>query len=269
MGTPTLSLTETCTCRTYYCAQQQHISRMRWVTLSVGVILAGTVTTTYAQGNILTNFLNSFDSRDNYEGAPYQVVKSTGQYEERNYPAKKWVCTEQQGRAGDDISNGMFMKLFRYISGGNAQGEKTKSYTILLRTGGEQSSKLFRYISGGNVQEESIKMTVPVSTQVSRDASTQTVTHRMCFYIGEIHQTNPPQPNDPQVFIENRQPITIFTRQVPGYMDDNDWDNEIIALRGILTSAGESFVPTPYWRVGYDSPMKFWDRRNEIWFSKN
>merc|ERR1712142_543367 len=238
MGTPTLSLTETCTCRTYYCAQQQHISRMRWVTLSVGVILAGTVTTTYAQGNILTNFLNSFDSRDNYEGAPYQVVKSTGQYEERNYPAKKWVCTEQQGRAGDDISNGMFMKLFRYISGGNAQ-------------------------------EESIKMTVPVSTQVSRDASTQTVTHRMCFYIGEIHQTNPPQPNDPQVFIENRQPITIFTRQVPGYMDDNDWDNEIIALRGILTSAGESFVPTPYWRVGYDSPMKFWDRRNEIWFSKN
>merc|ERR1712142_739616 len=238
MGTPTLSLTETCTCRTYYCAQQQHISRMRWVTLSVGVILAGTVTTTYAQGNILTNFLNSFDSRDNYEGAPYQVVKSTGQYEERNYPAKKWVCTEQQGRAGDDISNGMFMKLFRYISGGNAQ-------------------------------EESIKMTVPVSTQVTRDASTQTVTHRMCFYIGEIHQANPPQPNDPQVFIENRQSITIFTRQVPGYMDDNDWDNEIIALRGILTSAGESYVPTPYWRVGYDSPMKFWDRRNEIWFSKN
>jgi len=210
---------------------------MRWVTL-VAVILAATVSTTYAQGNILTNFLNSFESRDNYEGAPYQVVRSTGQYEERYYPAKKWACTEQSGPEGEDIANGMFMKLFRYISGGNAE-------------------------------ETSIKMTVPVSTQVSRDASTRTVTHRMCFYIGEIHQANPPQPSDPQVFIENRQPITIFTRQVPGYMDNNDWNNEIIALSGILTTAGESFIPAPYWRVGYDSPMKFWDRRNEIWFSKN
>jgi len=208
---------------------------MRWVTLSA-VILAA-IATANAQG-ILTNFLNTFENRDSSEGAPYQVVKSTGQYEERYYPARKWVCTEQQGRDGEDISSGMFMKLFRYISGGNAR-------------------------------DESISMTIPVSTQVSRDASTRMVTHRMCFFIGQIHQANPPQPNNAEVFIENREPITIFTRQVPGYMDADDWTNEFAALSGILTSAGESFTTEPFWRAGYDSPMKFWDRRNEVWVSKN
>jgi len=213
---------------------------MRWVTLSAVALAVATVPTAHAQGpqGFFTNLLNNFDSRGNYEAAPYEVVKTTGQYEERNYPAKKWVCTEGQGRDGDDISNGMFMKLFRYISGGNSQ-------------------------------EESISMTVPVSTQVSRDSSTQITTKRMCFYIGETHQANTPQPTDAQVFIENRQAFTIFTRQVPGYMNNNEWDEEVVALSNILNTAGESFNPTPYWTVGYDSPMKFWDRRNEVWFTKN
>merc|ERR1712106_800777 len=209
---------------------------MRWVTL-LAVILAAIATATHAQG-ILTNFLNSFDSRDNYEAAPYQVIKSTGAYEERFYPAAKWACTEQSGREGEDISNGMFMKLFRYISGGNAR-------------------------------DESISMTIPVSTQVSRDPSSRIVTHRMCFFIGQIHQANPPQPTDSQVFIENREPITIFTRQVPGYMDENGMNTEAAALRGLLTAAGRAFTTDPIWKVGYDSPMKFWDRRNEVWVQKN
>jgi len=209
---------------------------MRWVTLSV-VISAVIATTTHAQG-ILTNFLNTFDSRDNYEGAPYQVIKSTGSYEERYYPGNKWACTEQSGREGEDIANGMFMKLFRYISRGNAR-------------------------------DESISMTVPVSTQVSRDASSRTITQRMCFYIGQVHQANPPQPTNTEVFIENRQPMTIFTRQVSGYMDDADMNTEAAALRTLLTAAGESFTPEPIWKVGYDSPMKFWDRRNEVWVQKN
>jgi len=188
---------------------------------------------------LLTGFSNSFESRDSYEAAPYQVVNSTKQYEERYYPARKWACTEKQGRDGEDISSGMFMKLFRYIS-------------------------------GGNIQEQSIKMTIPVSTKVSRDTSSKTIiTHRMCFYIGQIYQDNPPQPNDPQVFIENRKPITIFTRQVPGYMYTSSWNIEVRVLSGILTNAGESFTTEPHWRVGYDSPMKFWDRRNEVWLRKN
>jgi len=213
---------------------------VRWVTFTAAV-LAVAPAAVLAQGplsSFFTNLLDNFDSRDNYEGAPYTIVKSTGAYEERLYPAKKWVCTEGQGRAGEDIGNGMFMKLFRYIQGGNARGE-------------------------------SIKMTVPVSTQVTQDASSQIVTHRMCFYIGETHQANPPQPSNQQVFIENRPAMTIFTRMQGGYMSDADWVREANALSNILTNAGESYNTASYWRVGYDSPMKFWDRRNEVWLSKN
>lgn len=207
---------------------------MHWVTLTAVVLAVAPAALAQGPlGTFFTNVLDNFDNRDNYEGAPYQIVKSTGDYEERFYPAKKWACTEGQGRDGESIGNGMFMKLFGYIQGA------------------------------------SIKMTVPVSTKVTQDASSQIITHRMCFYIGEIHQANPPQPTDAQVFIELRQPMTIFTRMEGGYMSDAAWKVEVQALSNILTSAGESFSTAPYWRTGYDSPMKFWDRRNEIWFSKN
>merc|ERR1711970_356291 len=214
-------------------------SRMRWVTFSVA-IMAATAPTARAQG-FFTNFLNAFDNRNNYEAAPYQVISSTADYEERFYPAKKWACTEKEGTDERDIANGMFMKLFRYIS-------------------------------GSNVKDEAIKMTVPVSIQVSRKARQPKVQiHRMCFYIGEKHQANTPQPTNPQVFIEDRQAFTVLTRREPGnsYMNPARWNAEAKALSDILTAAGESFATEPMWRVGYDSPMKFWDRRNEVWFRKN
>jgi len=208
---------------------------MRWVTLSA-VILAAIATTTHAQG-FFTNFLNTIDSHDNYEAAPYTVIESTGQFEERKYPANNWACTEKQGKEGENMGSGMFMKLFRYISRGNVGGE-------------------------------SIKMTVPVSTQVSKGKGVQTIKHRMCFYIGQAHQANPPKPTDKKVVIENREEMTIFTRKRPGYMNENAWKTETKALKDILTTAGKSFTSDHTWNVGYDSPMKFWDRRNEVWVQK-
>jgi len=203
---------------------------MRWVILSA-VILAALATTTNAQ-NLIDNMLNFFDSRDNYEAAPYEV-KSTGKYEERFYPANKWVCTEKTAEKGVNVDNDMFMKLFRYIS------------------------------------SESIKMTVPVSTQVSKGMGVKMIKHRMCFYIGQDHQANPPKPTDKEVFIENRAAMTIFTRKRPGFMNDNTWKIEKVNMKGLLIAAGESFTPKHIWNVVYDSPMKFWDRRNEVWFQKN
>jgi len=209
---------------------------MRWVILSA-VILAALATTTEAQA-WMNNVLDMIDNHDNYEGAPYEVKAAMGKFEERFYPSQKWVCTQKQAKEGENVGDSMFMKLFRYIS-------------------------------RQNVGRVAIKMTVPVSTQISKGQGVKTWKHRMCFYLGKEHQDNPPQPTDDQVFIEDREGMTILTRKLPGYMNEDTWKIEAGDLQAILNAAGESFDPDTRWNVGYDSPYKFWDRRNEVWFQKN
>merc|ERR1712109_450828 len=55
------------------------------------------------------------------ETAPYTLVAThtvgDNSFEQRNYEGMKWVCTKS------DSENGMFMKLFEYISGSNSENE--------------------------------------------------------------------------------------------------------------------------------------------------
>lgn len=57
-------------------------------------------------------------TRAGYETAPYTVVRSDGAFELRAYPELALVTTRK------DSENGGFMRLFRYISGDNAAGQK-------------------------------------------------------------------------------------------------------------------------------------------------
>ena len=45
------------------------------------------------------------------------------------------------------------------------------------------------------LSEKSIDMTVPVTTEKKDDKYT------MCFFIGEIHQANPPTPSEESVYL--------------------------------------------------------------------
>ena len=49
------------------------------------------------------------------EGAPYQL---------RKYKAAKWTSTSLKGENFDKSTNGLFRKLFKYITGTNASQEK-------------------------------------------------------------------------------------------------------------------------------------------------
>uniref|UniRef100_A0A0P4VXQ6 Uncharacterized protein n=1 Tax=Scylla olivacea TaxID=85551 RepID=A0A0P4VXQ6_SCYOL len=53
------------------------------------------------------------------EAAPYSVVVQRGGYEERVYPARRWVCTTMAGPSRHDLVTPMFRRLFCYISGRN------------------------------------------------------------------------------------------------------------------------------------------------------
>lgn len=53
-------------------------------------------------------------------------------------------------------------------------------------------------------------------------------------------------------------------------MDDEDWDNEFQALTTFLKANNiADFNENKYYANGYDAPMKFYNRRNEVWVIKN
>jgi hypothetical protein len=66
-------------------------------------------------------------SRGAYESAEYTVVETDGSFEIREYPDLMLVTTSMQSASqGDD---GSFMRLFRYISGGNEDQQKVAMTT--------------------------------------------------------------------------------------------------------------------------------------------
>jgi len=72
-------------------------------------------------------------SRAGYESAPYSVVQAEGDFEVRDYPVLTTATTamDPSGSARDD----RFMRLFRYIDGGNAASQKVAMTTPVFMTG--------------------------------------------------------------------------------------------------------------------------------------
>ncbi len=129
-----------------------------WMTLT-GVALAGLLWTGCAV------------TRAGYQSAPYRVLEKDGRVELRAYPALR-VAETQKG--GDD-----FMRLFRYISKGNAT-------------------------------EQKIAMTTPVFM-----AGEGTTNAQMAFVLPET-LTNPPAPASDQVVVRQLPPATYAVLRFRG-----------------------------------------------------
>jgi len=167
------------------------------------------------------------------EGAPYEVVATYQGFEERVYPAQRWVSTSMKGPALDPLRNQMFMKLFRYINGRNAK----------------------------NV---SIPMTSPVSTLVRPTSSGHHYT--MAFYVPAALQEDVPS-GGPDVTVEDRPQLTVLTRRFGGYATDAVVSNQREALEGLIRTAGlEEVNFATFYLAGYDPPFVPLGRRNEVWF---
>ncbi|XP_071517241.1 heme-binding protein 1-like [Panulirus ornatus] len=212
---------------------------MRWLALCTLLVVA-----TAARASFFESMVAQLGSIfTTYEEAPYIVEMKYPGYEKRTYEAKKWVCSEETGR--DDR---MMPTLFQ---------------------------RLYNYISGQNERKISMAMTVPVTTEFTVNCGTEEFAmhqtsekkYTMCFFIGEHYQTDPPQPNDPTVFIQNRPEIKIFTRRVGGYLNkEADWLEEAGKLAAVMEQDCRTVsLNHTYW-AGYDQPMKLWFRRNEVWF---
>jgi hypothetical protein len=76
-------------------------------------------------------------SRKGSESAPNRVISRDGNFELRDYPSLKIVETAMDGDSGTS-----FQRLFRYISGANADGEKIPMTTPVFMAGEELSRSM-------------------------------------------------------------------------------------------------------------------------------
>ncbi|MBM3901592.1 MAG: heme-binding protein [Verrucomicrobia bacterium] len=77
-------------------------------------------------------------TRAGYESAPYTVLEKSGRIELRRYPILRVAETP---RGGDD-----FMRLFRYISKGNAAGEKIAMTTPVFMEGDGGTNETMAFV---------------------------------------------------------------------------------------------------------------------------
>merc|ERR1719348_766179 len=138
----------------------------------------------------------------------------------------------------------------------NKKGWKKRPSSIMFM-------KLFRYISGVNQE---------------REEEGGSMYKQMCFYLPREHQAAPPTPTEEGITITQRKEMTVLVKQFGGYaMRDWVWAKECKAFHEELQVAKDIELSERLRDIdfaecltaGYDSPMKFWNRRNEVMFEVN
>ena len=79
-------------------------------------------------------------TRAGYESAPYQVVRASGKFTVRDYPALQMVETPMSSAGNSD--DGSFGRLFRFITGANAAEEKIAMTTPVFMSGSESNATM-------------------------------------------------------------------------------------------------------------------------------
>uniref|UniRef100_A0A4W6D927 Heme binding protein 2 n=1 Tax=Lates calcarifer TaxID=8187 RepID=A0A4W6D927_LATCA len=156
-------------------------------------------------------------------------------YEIRTYHPTKWMSTSVSGMDLEAAMNTGFRRLFKYIQGENK----------------------------GKVK---VEMTAPVTGRVvPGDGPACESQFTVSFYIPEENQDNPPEPTDPDVFLEHRKEFTVYVRTYGGFSNATVKREELLKLVESLKRDGVPYVEKPYYVAGYDSPFKLTNRRNEVW----
>ncbi|KAK5903542.1 hypothetical protein CgunFtcFv8_007314 [Champsocephalus gunnari] len=105
--------------------------------------------------------------------------------------------------------------------------------------------KLFKYIQGNNQNKVKVEMTAPRSIR-----------------------TPPPQPSDPDVFVEQRKEFTAYVRTYGGFSNEKIKREELLKVIESLKRDAVQYVDHPFYVAGYDSPFKLTHRRNDVWILK-
>jgi hypothetical protein len=172
-------------------------------------------------------------NEEQYESAEYKVLLSEGKFEVREYPDLMLAATTaNQGGAGAD---GSFMKLFRYISGGNEANQK-----------------------------------IPMTTPVFMSKPTASSSGQMGFVMPkEVAEQGVPNPTVGQVAVRKRPGGQFAVIRFSGVMTSKLIEQFAAELRAWMEGKGlkadDAAEGGSFETAGYDSPFTPGpERRNEI-----
>lgn len=161
----------------------------------------------------------------------YQLIKQYDDFEHRQYEETRWVTTSLE----QDMFGISIMTSFR---------------------------RLFKYISGANADELKINMTVPVVMSIPLTSAAQST---MSFFVPHYLEKSP-LPTDPEVHLASYPAASIYVKTFGGYALGYAYEQKAKALAEELQALGLQFDDTYYARVGYNDPFTFIDRHNEVWY---
>ena len=91
----------------------------------------------------------------------------------------------------------------------------------------------------------------------------------MCVNISPELQSSPPEPLDPEVKIVRSSERVVFVKEFGGFaMQDWVLIREAETFRSELGERIDEVELGHFWAATYDSPVKFWNRKNEVAFEK-
>lgn len=176
---------------------------------------------------LLTSLLMSTPIYSQTEQQAYQVIRVYPDFEIRYYPPAVLAKTYSHARSYREISSSGFNTLAGYIFGGNQQNQK-------------------------------IAMTAPVHMDISPGGSSMAFVMPAQYRFQDL-----PQPLNAAVKLEIAPAEYIAAIQFSGYANDRliathvDELSRVLALNGIQSKGNYRFL-------GYNSPYRVWNRRNEI-----
>merc|ERR1711976_27761 len=205
----------------------QVLKMLRVLVLSLCVALSVQESTKSDGGWVKPSFCKNLDC------PRFAVLQQGEDFELRQYEEALWVSTEAETIDGT-INESLFMKLFRYISGGNANGEV-------------------------------IAMTAPVLNKITPGTGPNCATvFRQSFFVPFSHQESAPAPTAEDVFLETKQTIQVYVRSFSGYASTNDYLMNLSLLAEFIGDQSK-FRTDYYMTAGYDSPFQPFNRHNEVW----
>ncbi|XP_063774224.1 heme-binding protein 2-like [Pseudophryne corroboree] len=217
---------------TFSCTVQLYTLReaaMASVSLLLLSLLSLYGTAVLAEENSVDGFPSFCGS---YQCPKYQVLKNYNTFELRRYDMTRWVTTQ--------LDNDVF------------------GFGII-----KSVKRLFNYINGVNKQGVSIKMTVPVRVSVPLNDPTSNAT--ISFFL-PLTLVDPPQPNDPSVFLESYPETHYFVRSFSGYALTSNYEKKSKALSEELDYLAINYDVNVGIAAAYNDPLVFFNRHNEVWF---
>jgi len=175
------------------------------------------------------------------EQQPYQVIRDSGGYELRRYPACVVAEVEVEGDF-EQAGNIAFRPLVEYIGGANRSSESVA-------------------MTAPVVQNRKLAMTAPV-IQATGEAAQQYV---VAFVLpASVSLATAPTPTDPRVRVREMPPSLTAVARYSGRWSQAAYERHLIDLQAALAADGLVPVGSPRF-ARFDPPFKPWFlRRNEV-----